>query len=262
MPYLRLMYRPVTRSKSSADWRAARAISMQKSYRTTTPDLVDVSIRGTGRWSVPALPRLSGSRLPGAVLMAEIRRGRPAGTGAHDWEEALMDACVESARNAVASSPLSSPSTAGDEDLPQTPCRMEFFRVAWVKIGRSRRPPPPYSRDAKGGGTPEKVGRDTEHSQQHDGKKYARGRPDALRPTFRRLSVGFTPTLKIWRLLAVVAANASLPGVPVCKTPMLLTSIAAANLGRRVLAADWDDSLTVRPPPGYTVPYRKRRARL
>jgi hypothetical protein len=76
--------------------------------------------------------------------------------------------------------------------------------------------------------------------------------PNALRPTFRRISVGFI-TLGIC-CTAVVTANASLPGVPYLK-PDILTSIAAAPGGGFWLQIQDDYAFSTPTPPGYTVPY-------
>jgi hypothetical protein len=76
--------------------------------------------------------------------------------------------------------------------------------------------------------------------------------PNALRPTFRRLSVGFI-ILGIF-CTAVVTANASLPGLPYLK-PDILTSIAAAPGGGFWLQIQDDYAFSTPTPPGYTVPY-------
>jgi phenylpyruvate tautomerase PptA (4-oxalocrotonate tautomerase family) len=90
MPYLQLDV-PARYSLGVKRGLARRLGNLYAEIMQTTPDLVDVSIRELedGVWHCgyqePA---------PGAVLMAEIRRGRPADQRAR-LAEALMDACVE-----------------------------------------------------------------------------------------------------------------------------------------------------------------------
>lgn len=90
MPFLQLDV-PARYSLDVKRGLARRLSNLYAEIMQTTPDLVDVSIRELedGVWHC-------GYQEPvlGAVLMAEIRRGRPAEQRAR-LAEALMDACVE-----------------------------------------------------------------------------------------------------------------------------------------------------------------------
>jgi phenylpyruvate tautomerase PptA (4-oxalocrotonate tautomerase family) len=90
MPFLQLDV-PARYSLEVKRGLARRLGNLYAEIMQTTPDLVDVSIRELedGVWHCGYQ-----EPVPGAVLMAEIRRGRPAEQRAR-LAEALMDACVE-----------------------------------------------------------------------------------------------------------------------------------------------------------------------
>jgi phenylpyruvate tautomerase PptA (4-oxalocrotonate tautomerase family) len=90
MPYLQLDV-PARYTLEVKRGLARRLGNLYAEIMQTTPDLVDVSIRELedGVWHCSYQ-----EPVPGAVLMAEIRRGRPAEQRAR-LAEALMDACVE-----------------------------------------------------------------------------------------------------------------------------------------------------------------------
>jgi phenylpyruvate tautomerase PptA (4-oxalocrotonate tautomerase family) len=90
MPYLQLDV-PARYSLDVKRGLARRLGNLYAEIMQTTPDLVDVSIRELedAVWHCGYQ-----EPVPGAVLMAEIRRGRPAEQRAR-LAEALMDACVE-----------------------------------------------------------------------------------------------------------------------------------------------------------------------
>jgi phenylpyruvate tautomerase PptA (4-oxalocrotonate tautomerase family) len=90
MPYLQLDV-PTRYTLEVKRGLARRLGNLYAEIMQTTPDLVDVSIRELedGVWHCGYQ-----EPMPGAVLMAEIRRGRPAEQRAR-LAEALMDACVE-----------------------------------------------------------------------------------------------------------------------------------------------------------------------
>lgn len=90
MPYLQLDV-PARYSLEVKRALAHRLGNLYAEIMQTTPDLVDVSIREleNGVWHCGYQ-----APTPGAVLMAEIRRGRPAEQRAR-LAEALMDVCVE-----------------------------------------------------------------------------------------------------------------------------------------------------------------------
>src|ERR1700728_451445 len=90
MPYLQLDV-PARYSLEVKRGLARRLGNLYAEIMQTTPDLVDVSIRELedGVWHCGYQ-----EPMPGAVLMAEIRRGRPADQRAR-LAEALIDACVE-----------------------------------------------------------------------------------------------------------------------------------------------------------------------
>jgi phenylpyruvate tautomerase PptA (4-oxalocrotonate tautomerase family) len=90
MPFLQLDV-PARYSLEVKRGLARRLGNLYAEIMQTTADLVDVSIRELedGVWHCGYQ-----EPVPGAVLMAEIRRGRPAEQRAR-LAEALMDACVE-----------------------------------------------------------------------------------------------------------------------------------------------------------------------
>lgn len=90
MPYLQLDV-PARYSLEVKRALAHRLGNLYAEIMQTTPDLVDVSVRELedGVWHCGYQ-----APVPGAVLMAEIRRGRPAEQRAR-LAEALMDACAE-----------------------------------------------------------------------------------------------------------------------------------------------------------------------
>jgi phenylpyruvate tautomerase PptA (4-oxalocrotonate tautomerase family) len=90
MPYLQLDV-PARYTLEVKRGLARRLGNLYAEIMQTTPDLVDVSIRELedGVWHCGYQ-----EPVPGAVLMAEIRRGRPAEQRAR-LAEALLDACVE-----------------------------------------------------------------------------------------------------------------------------------------------------------------------
>src|ERR1700691_778884 len=110
MPYLQLDV-PTRYTLEVKRGLARRLGNLYAEIMQTTPDLVDVSIRELedGVWHC-------GYRepVPGAVLMAEIRRGRPAEQRAR-LAEALMDACVEALAIDQTLIPIEFTQHAGDE---------------------------------------------------------------------------------------------------------------------------------------------------
>jgi len=110
MPYLQLDV-PARYSLEVKRGLARRLGDLYAQIMQTTPDLVDVSIRELedGVWHCGYQ-----EPEPGAVLMAEIRRGRPAEQRAR-LAEALMDECVEALAIGPAQIAIEFTQHAGDE---------------------------------------------------------------------------------------------------------------------------------------------------